>query len=284
MPEKSHALIIGCGFLGVRVAESLQSRGWVVTGTTRTRTRFGELEHSGIFAAELDVAKADGNPLWRERYDAIIYSVAPGRGGNPAVVFGQGTRAVAENLRSTAPRRFLLVSSTGVYSTTDGGEVDETSPAEPREERPRHIRGAEQELLTPESQDHLPASVLRLGGLYGPGRSPLEWLERPGLRDRLVSRSAKAWMNWIRVEDAAAAVALAAESARAGEIYDIVDGTPVRREDFFRLAAELVGVEPASFVSDATDLGKRLSGAKARRELGFEPRFPSYREGLTDLG
>ena len=90
-------------------------------------------------------------------------------------------------------------------------------------------------------------------------------------------------MNWIHIEDAAAAVSAAAAGGRAGEIYLAVDGCPVKRSDFYRLAAKLAGVEPPERDPDSADLGKRLSNRKLIEELGVNILYPDYSSGLEDL-
>jgi nucleoside-diphosphate-sugar epimerase len=173
------------------------------------------------------------------------------------------------------------VSTTGVHAQADGSAVGEESAAEPLEERSRMIRSAEERLLDLARRGEAPALVLRLGGLYGPGRSPIEWLRRPAMRERILGGGREAWMNWVRVEDAALALALAVESGQPGEVYLITDDEPVRRGDFYRLAAERGGLPAPDLPSRPDDLGKRCSNRKARAELGFAPRFPTYREGLS---
>ncbi len=90
-------------------------------------------------------------------------------------------------------------------------------------------------------------------------------------------------MNWVHVDDAAAATVLAAEAGRPGEIYLVVDDEPVRHEDFYNFACERGGSPPLDLASDPSRRAKRCSNRKARDELGFTPKYPSYREGLAAL-
>ena len=270
------ALLIGCGYLGERVALRLQALGLAVTGTTRSESRAGELREAGIPAALLDLETAAENPLLEEKWDVAVYAAAPGRGGNAELVFRDAALSCCQEL-GTGLERFVHVSSTGVYPQSSGEALDEDSPADPVDERPALIREAERLLLKEEA-----SLVVRLGGLYGPGRSPLEWLRRPGFRERLRAGAA-AWMNWIHIEDAAAAVSAAATGGRRGEIYLGVDGCPVKRSDFYRRAAELAGVEPPELDTNSSDLGKRLSNSKLLEELGVKLLYPDYRSGLEAL-
>jgi len=273
--EPGSALIIGCGYLGVRVAPILAQRGYRVTGTTRTRDRIDELESLGVDAALLDVESLDDSVLARLRGDVVIYSVAAGRGRDPRPAYLDGPLLCLEALGTTPTTRFLHVSSTGVYHQSGGELLDESSPADPQREPHISIREGERRLL------ERGAIIVRLGGLYGPGRSPLEWLTRPGFRERL-RKGRDAYMGWIHIDDAAELVAAAAIAGREGEIYLGVDDLPVTRGEFYTHAAELAGVEPPELMDDG-DRGKRISRRKVVEELGVTLRYPDYRAGLRSL-
>lgn len=273
------ALIIGCGYLGQRVAQRLQAGGFEVHGTTRSESRAAELEEAGIPTAVMELETAAINPLLDEKWDAAVYAAAPGKGGDAELVFRDAPIACHEKLGNDL-ERFVYVSSTGVYPQTGGETLDEESPAEPAGGRPALIRAAERQLLGKKTRDNV--LVVRLGGLYGPGRSPIDWLRRPGFTERLQG-GAEAWMNWIHIEDAAAALSSAAAGGRTGEVYLAVDGCPVKRRDFYSLAAKLAGAEPPQLDAASADLGKRLSNRKLIEEFGISLLYPDYRRGLTAL-
>ncbi len=273
------ALIIGCGYLGKRVALRLQALGLDVCGTTRSEKRAAELEKAGIPPAIFELGTAADSPLLAQEWDTVVYTAAAGKDGDTELVF-RDAPVSCHSLLGRGLERFVHVSSTGVYPQTAGEALDEESPAEPAGGRPALVREAEQRLLEKEGGGK--ALVVRLGGLYGPNRSPLDWLRRPGFRERLRG-GAEAWMNWIHIEDAAAAVSAAATGGRCGEIYLAVDGCPVRRGAFYQLAAELAGVEPPELDPSSADLGKRLSNRKLIEELGVNLLYPDYRSGLESI-
>jgi nucleoside-diphosphate-sugar epimerase len=264
------------------VAAALAARGRRVGGTTRGEARGAELRALGVEVFPLDLERADESPAWAGPWSAAVYAVAPGRGGDASLVFRHGPPASARRLlHSGTLRRFVFISSTGVYGETGGAWVDEETPPRPAEERLRDLVAGEEALLEMARTQALPCVILRLGGIYGPGRSPRTWLRRPEMRERIAASNPDGWMNWIRVEDAAEAVMLALERGTNGSIYDVVDGEPVRRQDFYALGARLEGLDPPRFAGPADDLGKRVRGEKARRELGFLARHGTYREGLA---
>jgi nucleoside-diphosphate-sugar epimerase len=189
------------------------------------------------------------------------------------------------NVLDTLPAcdRFIHVSSTSVYGQTDGGFVDESSPTDPLEESGKVVLDAER-LLRARRPD---AVVLRFAGIYGPGRL----LRREALlKGGAVFAGAGKWLNLIHVDDGVEAVLAAEARGRAGETYNVSDDTPVTRRDFYTHLAGLLGAPAPKFEDRGSEAatgrvlepgaGRRISNAKARAELGWAPRFASYREGL----
>ena len=278
--NRMNAIVIGCGYLGARVAAELAARGYDVHVTSRSEEKIERLAHT-YTAHRLDLATmGHADALFETRFDVAVYAVAPGRGGDADLAFREGPGHCLQLWGERSPGMFVFLSSTGVYSQDDGSWVDESTPPAPATERQQRLVSAEDNVLT-QRDDGGNTCAVRLGGLYGPDRSPVAWCQDPQWRERLARGNAEAFMNWIHVDDAAAAVSAAAERARAGEVYLAVDGTPITRRDFYGRACELAGVAPLDLESNPALLGKRCSAAKAREELGFEPRWPSAIEGLA---
>ncbi|MEM7235246.1 MAG: NAD-dependent epimerase/dehydratase family protein, partial [Planctomycetota bacterium] len=234
--DARRALIVGCRYMGEFVLPRLREAGFDVSWTSRDAARREELASRGVDAVPLDL-DTDGEVSFGDRaFDAVIYGVTAGRSGDKEVAFAQGPLRVASALPSET--RFVLLSSTGVYHQRDGSEVDENSPALSEERSHLAIRRGEQGLLEATKRGEIDGVVVRLGGLYGPGRSPVEWLQRPTFRERLRA-SALGWMNWIHAEDAATAISQTIDSDLSGEIVLACDGKPVLRRDFYTFAAEL---------------------------------------------
>ena len=262
-------LILGCGYLGSRVAALWQAERRRVVALTRGRA--AALTALGLEPLVGDVL--DPASLRLPEATTVLYAVGLDRSAGRSMrdVYVTGLR----NVLSALPRsgRFLYVSSTSVYGQTDGSLVDETSPTEPLEESGRIVLEAEDVLrqLRPD------AVVLRFAGIYGPGRV----LRREALLngEPLVGDAEK-WLNLIHVEDGARAV-LAAEG-REGETYLIADDTPVRRREFYTHVARVIGAPPARFEPrEVREPNRRISNRRAKTDLGWAPRFPSYIEGLT---
>jgi nucleoside-diphosphate-sugar epimerase len=279
-------LIIGCGYLGRRVAAQWQALGTPVFATTRSPARAAELRALGIRPWPVPCDVHDP-PSVRAciptipPVSTVLYAVGFDRGSGHSIRESHvdGLRNVLTVL--APPRRFIYVSSTGVYGQTGGEEVDEDAPTEPIEESGRVVLEAEQLLRA-----HLPdAVVLRFAGIYGPGRL----LRRQAIEagEPLIGDPDR-WLNLIHVEDGAAAVLAAEAHARSGATVNVSDDRPVRRRDFYALLARLLGAPEPRFVPPATGVplpghervNRRIVNRRLHAELGVQLRYPSYEEGL----
>jgi nucleoside-diphosphate-sugar epimerase len=245
-------LIIGCGYLGRRVAARWTAAGRAVAALTRRNAdTLRNLGVAPVVGDVLDPASLRGLPA----AGTVLYTVGMGRGSGRSMreVSLDGLRHVLDTL--PAPRRFVYVSSTGVYGQTDGSWVDESSPTEPTEESGRVVLDAERLL-----REKLPAAVvLRFAGIYGPGRL----LRRQSLLkgEPLAGDPAK-WLNLIHVDDGAGAVLAAEAHAAPGETYNVADDEPVSRRGFYTLLAELLYAPPARFEPcDEPAASNRAGGA-----------------------
>lgn len=277
---KSSVLIVGCGYLGRRAAEAWQTQGRQVLAVTRSAARADEFRTVGLEPVVADVTEP--NSLLLPSVQTVLYAVGLDRTSGKSMrdVYVRGL----ENVLAALPRpeRFVYVSSTSVYGQTEEEEVDETSATEPLEESGQIVLEAEAVL-----RQRLPeAIVLRFTGIYGPGRL----LRRQTLlAGEPIVGDADKWLNLIHVEDGVAAVLAAAELGRPGAIYNVSDGQPVRRRDFYRHLAQLLGAPEPWFVAPppGTPLppheraNRRVSNARFRDELKVTLRYPDYTTGLA---
>ncbi|HVK16234.1 MAG TPA: SDR family oxidoreductase [Fimbriiglobus sp.] len=276
MAPPPDVLVIGCGYLGRRVALRWIAAGRRVAALTRGRT--AELAALGLEPIVSDVLDPDSLRRLPE-VSTVLYAVAldrsSGRSMREVYVTGLG------NVLAAMPPcgRFLYVSSTSVYGQADGSEVDESSATVPVEESGRVVLDAEKLL-----REKMPSAiVLRFAGIYGPDRL----LRRQALLngEPLVGDADK-WLNLIHVEDGAGAVLAVEGHGRPGETYIVADDTPVRRREFYTQLARLLGAPGARFEPyppgkvAQPEANRRVSNRKLRA-LGWVPRYPSYAEGLA---
>lgn len=273
--------ILGCGYLGRRVAQRWQASGHAVGALTRSSQRATELASAGIVPIVGDVLRPD----WElpPGIRTVLYAVSfdPNAGYTRHELYAGGLANVLSRLPDTV-QRIVQISSTSVYGPADGTWVDEETRCDPRTEGGRACRAAEQVLECSPWASR--AVVLRLAGLYGPGRLPRAADVRAG---RPLPADPSGWLNLIHVEDAAQIVELAAEHPVPSPRYVVSDGQPVQRGTFYAAVAQLLGAPPPVFCPpDSSTLArsegdKRVCPRRMLAELAPRLKYPSFREGLA---
>lgn len=282
-------LIFGCGYLGQRVAEAVRAAGQQVAALTRSVERSATLAARGIAPVVGDWT--DARQLRRlPPHRRVLVAVAWDRhsGSDRRNVLVEGLRNA---LQATDPAAHLCyISTTGVYHQRDGRWVDETSACRPT------TAGGKTHLEAEELLQRLRPgggwTILRMAGLYGPGRVPRS---DDIVHGRPIATASEGYLNLIHVEDAAAAVLAAwrrsQQSPAAGRHYVIADGCPVPRRQFYQQIATLTHSPPPRFVPPPADSpvaaraesNKRIWNARMRRELLPRLCYPSFRHGLAAI-
>ncbi|MGD2155019.1 MAG: NAD-dependent epimerase/dehydratase family protein [Gemmatimonadales bacterium] len=278
------ALIVGCGYTGMRLAVRLLEMNCRVVGTTRRESRAGELETAGIepLLGELGAVET------LRRIDElgpelVAYLVPPQALDDPLPgVLAATARAPLE--------AFLYASSTAVYGDRGGDWVDETTIVKPetREAEARHA--AERICVEAAWSYQTPTRVCRITGIYGPGRT-LEKALASG--DYVLIEGHDGWVSRIHVDDLVSALLAAWQRGGDGRVYNLVDDEPHRASEFAYLAADLQGLPRPEWIEES-EARERLGEARLRRKLAnkrvrslrlkddlkVELRYPTYREGL----
>ncbi|MBS0210251.1 MAG: SDR family oxidoreductase [Planctomycetes bacterium] len=278
-------LVVGCGYLGRRVAERWLSAGQDVYTVTRRANAADELRAAGFHPIVADVLRPDD---WRDLppVRTVLFAVGHDRQSVHDIreVYVEGLRNVLTALPDSV-ERVIYISSTGVYGDTVEAVVDERTPCQPR--RPGAVASFEAEELLRASRWRDRAIILRLAGIYGPGRMPVSKLL---MRGEPIPAAPDDRQNLIHVDDAATVVVAAAERVPLPSLYNVADGQPVVRREFYSYLANILGTPPPTFdpsaaQNDATRRSgdKQVSNAKLLTELGVTLRYPSYREGLAAI-
>jgi dTDP-4-dehydrorhamnose reductase len=230
-------------------------------------------EDAGIAAA---LAKAD----------VLLVSVPPGASSDPVLAkFGRKIDALPQKLT------IIYLSTIGVYGDRNGEWVDEERIPTPCSDRSLARWHAERAWMALGKDNRKRVHILRLAGIYGPGRNALDALQR-GSAHRIVKKDQV--FNRIHVEDISAAIDAVVRYQGKGEIWNLSDDEPAPPQDVVTYAASLLGVEPPPEqpieTAHLSPLGrsfyaenKRASNAKLKEKLGVTLRFPTYREGLVAL-
>ena len=288
----AEALILGCGYTGLRLARRLSESGHEVAGTTRSEERARRLEEAGVRPLVLDVGRPEGlRTLEGESPEVCFYLVPPLREEGPGgeTRHRDPTADVIEALRRAPLEAFVYGSSTSVYGDRGGDEVDENAVPRPDAPLGRARLEAERSVLRAGWTWDCRPRIGRIGGIYGPGRTMRRSI-REG-RYRLVE-GLEAWSNRIHVDDLAAGLEAIWTRGENNRVYNLVDDEPHRSDDFARLVAELAGLELETLGLEeararysesrwARKAGsKRVSNRRLREELEVELAYPTFREGV----
>ena len=275
----STILIAGCGYVGSRLAEFLVADGHTVHGLKRRPETLPE----GVRPVAADVTDPDTLGDMPTAVDALVYAVSPATRDEEAYrdAYLKGYRNVVEALTASAgtPVRMVLVSSTGVYGHTDGERVDEETPPEPTTPQGRVLVEAENTALA----SHPATVVLRLGGIYGPGRTRMIDRVREGESG---CPPADQYSNRIHRDDAAGAARHLLSLSDPHSIYLGVDWEPAPLRDVYRWIADRIGApDPCQTTETDPDepVGRRGTNKRCLStrlvESGYEFRYRTYREG-----
>jgi nucleoside-diphosphate-sugar epimerase len=286
-------LVVGAGYLGLRVARNWARAGARVFATTKSSW----IEPiDGLCTFNGDVTSPDH---WTDLFavigaiECVVYAIGFDRTAGPDIddVYAGGLANVLAALPSSVSR-VIYISTTGVYGSADGEWVDERTPPDPKREGGQASLAAEQILAAQPLGRR--SAVLRLGGIYGPGRVPHLDKLRAG---EPLPVPTDGWLNLIHVDDAAQVV-VAADSWLAARklddgphVFCVTDGTPVRRKDYYDEAARLINAPPPRFTPPPPDspaaaragASRRVRTDKLRANLSVELAYPTFCHGLAAI-
>jgi nucleoside-diphosphate-sugar epimerase len=270
-------LSLGHGYTADALSRLLLAEGWHVIGTTRNPARAAAFRAAGVepllWPGDLAPALA--------RATHVLASAAPEDGGDPFLALA------GDAIRAARPSWVGYLSTTAVYGDHQGGWVDEETPVAPGSARAVQRVLAERQWLA----TGLPVQIVRLAGIYGPGRGPFEKV-RDGSARRIIKPGQV--FSRIHVDDIAATLHASIARPAPGRIYNVCDDDPAPPEDVLAHAAHLLHLpEPPAEPFDQADMSpmarsfysesKRVRNTRIKTELGVRLAYPSYREGLAAL-
>ena len=281
--------ILGCGYVGLELGRQLAADHDVV-GVRRSDDGIAAVESAGLDAVQADVTAPESLARVPDADWVVFAASSGGRGADRArevYVEGQRTAIDAFGERDDAPERYVYTSSTGVYGDHDGDWVDEETPLDPTTDKTRVLAEAERVARERTAEHGIAGSVARFAGLYGPERYRLSrYLEGP---------VTAGYLNMVHRDDAAGAVGFLLDRGVDADVL-VVDDEPVEKWSFADWLADQCGVArppkrtkeerlAAGELSDAAErrvlTSKRCSNERLR-ELGYEFRYPTFREGYRD--
>ncbi len=269
--------LVGGGFLGMALARALGPG--TVVATRSGAWREDEPPHGvGIHALDLTQSALELGPL--RACDALHIAVAPGsRAADRRALYVEGVRRLLEQSAATRWKRIVYVSSTSALPMVDGW-VFESDPRPPDTERGQVQRDAEDQVIAHGTGHGIATLVLRLGGLYGPGRA-LGRLYRKRQEGPLPG-DGNVPTNLIHLEDAVqASLAALTAPAHLGGVVHVVDDDHSTKRAMYDSVAKTQGLDPLEWECPisptSAPVGKRVSNLRLKLELGVRLKHPAHR-------
>jgi nucleoside-diphosphate-sugar epimerase len=291
LPES--VMIFGCGYVGTALARALIERGIRVGALTRNAERAAKLRKLGV--AEVVVADLDG-VSWRDElgqsYESVVNCVSSAGGGLDGYQksYVEGQKRILEWADTQTIRSYLYTSSSSVYAQDDGVWVDEavdTSDAPPTGQ----VLLESEQLIEKHPRRYESWYVLRLSGIYGPGRHFL--LNQLQKGDGVIPGRGDYHMNMIHLEDIVSAMLVALSGKAPSGVYNICDDEPTTKAAVLNYLAAQLELPVPEFDPDNIPPrlkrrggrmpDRRISNRKAKAYLGWAPVYPSYKEGYATL-
>jgi nucleoside-diphosphate-sugar epimerase len=286
-PQK-HVLIVGCGDIGARLARLWQQDGAAVTGITRSGEAQARLQAAGIDAAQCDLADSHSVLPDISSRSLIYYFAPPPRKGREDL----HCRRFLELLdaQQHKPRSIVAISTTGVYGNRQGERVKEDDPLNPQVERAWRRYDMENKLRAWCVASDVSLVILRVGGIYGPGRLPLERIKKgiPVLHEKLAPKT-----NRIHADDLAMICRKAADVSQRYRVYNVSDGQDSNMTEYFNTLADFfhlprppaVDWETAEQTISEGMLSylresRQIDNSRMLKELDIRLQYPNLLSGL----
>lgn len=280
--------IAGCGYIGERILRLSRTAGGDVFCMVRSTEKAARLSEQECAVAVCSLDDPAAIPEL-DLADRILYYLVPPPGGG--IVDSRARNFLSALGPHNKPPKIIYISATSVYGEVAGGVVSEASPAEPASAMGKRRLDAETAFLDYGRTNGVPVVILRVSGIYGPGRLPLMQISQgqPLLREEESGPS-----NRIHADDLAEVCLAAADRGGAGEIFNVSDGHPASMTSYFNACADVlqmprqpqVSLEQArqlmsplmfSYVSES----RVVDNSRMLQRLNVRLRYPTMLEGLA---
>jgi nucleoside-diphosphate-sugar epimerase len=286
--QSRHLVIFGCGYVGTAVAAAAARRGWTVTALTRNPATAATLSQRGVTRALVaDLAADDWHGQVSGPVDYVLNSVGSGGGAveNYRRAYVEGMNSIAKWLKTSSAGRpdFAYTSSTSVYPKSVCGTVDEATPTSADTPHVAQLLEAER-IVEQRIGSHCARwFVLRLAGIYGPGRHRLldvarsgEWLATGADFNRPI--------NLTHLDDIVGAVIACFDSGTAPSgLYNVADGQPASRQEILQWLCQRLGKPGPETSPPEASKRRRIDTAKLARETAWRARHPDFRSGYEAI-
>jgi nucleoside-diphosphate-sugar epimerase len=285
MTARPQALIVGCGYVGQRLASRL-AQTYDITAIVRSAPSATALERLGLRVLTMDLDRVRSAARMPEKVMEVMFYLAPPQNNGESDL--RLNRFL--QLSTVPPRTFVYMSTTGVYGDTKGALVDESTRVDPQTDRARRRVSAEEMTRVWCTESRVRRVVLRVPGIYGPGRLPIDRLRNgePTLRPEDAGIS-----NRIHIDDLIEVCVAAATNPEGRGVYNVTDGNSISSTEFLDRLAAIAGLPEAPRVSmDEAQLtfsierlsfineSRQVSNERMLRHLGIELRYADVDAGI----
>lgn len=284
-------VIVGCGYIGQWVAKQLLDNERQVLGFVRSQQSLNLCKQKGIDCKLLDLD--DCAVRFESDVDlsnsVILYLAPPQTKGEEDLRMQYFLHLIDQQL----PAKFVLISTTGVYGDCGGDWIDETAPAEPKVDRAKRRFSAEQQVRKYCSNKNVPLIILRVPGIYGPGKFPLERIRKA---IPIVREEDSPFSNRIHAADLVNICIKSISDDSLTGIYNCADGHPTTMYDYFMKVAKAHKLPAPPVISLAQakqelspgmlsymEESRRISNAKLLRDFNLSLQYPDLDAGLRDI-
>lgn len=287
-------VIIGYGDIGSRVAHACRRENRDETipvyGVARSEESIAQMQRDGVTPLQADLDRPESLSALRLESSLVFYFAPPPARG---VTDPRMENFLASIDLHKPPVKVVYLSTSGVYGDRAGGWVTEESQPEPGSDRARRRLDAERQLLNFKQQHPIQLVILRVGGIYGPGRLPVRRIREgiPIIHEQLAPKT-----NRIHADDLATICLAAARHGRDNEIYNVSDGCDSNMTEYFFQVADFLDMpRPATIDWDEANRtlsqgmlsylreSRRMDNSKLLKELNIKLKYPTLAQGLASI-
>lgn len=279
--------IIGCGDIGSRVARLALAEGITVTALSRNNSKCANLQGTAVQLLEGNLDDVDTLPTLDMSGAAVIYSAPPPGGG----IMDTRVRNFVGSIREGhEPVKVIYISTTSVYGDCGDDQVTEERPTNPGNHTARRRLDAEERFRAWGKEKGVEVVILRVAGIYGPGRIPLDRIMN---RHPVLSEAEAGYSNRIHADDLARICLTAIDRGEDGDIFNVCDGETSTMTDYFNAITDQLGLErlPQVPLAEAREAmtplmfgymteSRRIDNSRMLAKLGITLQYPTLRQGL----
>lgn len=287
----SPVVIIGCGYIGNMVAKNYLQHDIPVTALVRSQASAERLDEAGISSHVVDLSTPLETSITFKNSRCFYFAPPPSEG-----ITDTHTKHLlaAISAKKDFPEKIVYISTTGVYGDCQGRWIDENEPLKPHADRAKRRVDAEQQLITFGEDHDVEIVILRVAGIYGPGKLPIKRLKQnlPVIRQQEAP-----FTNRIHALDLVKVAIEAMQKGKPGEIYNVSDGHPSTMTEYFNTVADKAGLPrpPQISLADGDQQlsagmmsymkeSRRLKNDKMLKDLNLTLGYPDLKKGIEHCG